>query len=411
MLCCFGGRDVSPNLKRAETHVMEEVVRPVLPGCELITFLGRGTYGIVLLVRERSTREFFAVKIMNKHQLAREDVLGSVQLERQVLRDAGPHPFVVECHSGIQTRDAVVLVLEYLSGGDMFDLLKTNGSMNEEQAAFYLAEIAVAIGELHRFHFVLRDLKLENILLDREGHIRLTDFGLAAKVKDRMDSSILDISGTAIYQAPEILNRKGHGRAVDWWAFGILAFVIMVGKPPFSSPDLPELYRLIREAPLSLDSHGFSEQAKDLILQLLNRSPEQRLGTTYGVEEIMHHPFFRGIDWDALLRMEIQPPFPAPKQPPPPENVENPLSDDTLQAFREFEIQLKRPKAKADRSSVVIQEYVVIPQKPDLTSTRPSIGLDFDDRRRDGNQRTWTGTTDDFGRTVSSPGNVTQGPT
>lgn len=123
-------------------------------------------------------------------------------MERNVLRNAGPHPFVVECHSGFQTEDVVVLVLEYLSGGDMYDLLAKYGTLSEDEAKFYLAELVVAIGELHRFKFVWRDVKLENILIDANGHIRLTDFGLAGVYTSAMatDTSIKDMSGTAVYQ-------------------------------------------------------------------------------------------------------------------------------------------------------------------------------------------------------------------
>jgi serine/threonine protein kinase len=214
MLCCFGkcSRDESASGKENPVSRHGSSIKlagggSVLPGCDPLRLLGEGTFGTVMLVRERSTSALFAAKIMSKAQLLRENQFENIITERRVLRDTGAHPFVIECHSGFQTTDAVVLVLEYLSGGDMYDLLKMNGCLDEDQARFYLAEILVGLGELHRFNFVFRDLKLENILIDSGGHIRLTDFGLTATVKTGAwdDRTITDMSGTAAYLAPEIL--------------------------------------------------------------------------------------------------------------------------------------------------------------------------------------------------------------
>eukprot|EP00180_Rhodochaete_pulchella_P003041 Plantae.Rhodophyta-Rhodochaete_pulchella.ctg4932.p1 GENE.Plantae.Rhodophyta-Rhodochaete_pulchella.ctg4932~~Plantae.Rhodophyta-Rhodochaete_pulchella.ctg4932.p1 ORF type:complete len:339 (+),score=65.95 Plantae.Rhodophyta-Rhodochaete_pulchella.ctg4932:76-1092(+) len=336
---------------------------------------------------------------MSKAQLRDENQESNVTLERQVLRNAGPHPFVVECHSGFQTDEAVVLVLEYLSGGDFYDLLKTNGALTEEQARFYLAEVAVAIGELHRHNFVLRDVKLENMLLDEHGHVRLTDFGLAARVKGIGDTSVMDLSGTAIYQAPEILNKDGHGFAVDWWALGVLTYVMLVGKPPFFSDNRTELYRQIRDAKLDLKTNpttaNFDDTTVDFVESLLCKDPTTRLGSKAGVDEVVKHPFFAGIDFESLLKMELIPPLPPAKKPPPQEDVDNPNSPDTLQAHREF-LEKLSVKQGGPRGKSGFSEYVPIR----LANSRTSIGLDFGFRRKAAVRRTWTGTTDDLGRNV-----------
>lgn len=386
-----------------------------------------------MLVRERSTGVLFAAKIMSKQQLQEEDQFNNIITERRVLREAGPHPFVIECHSGFQTADAVVLILEYLAGGDMYDLLKKYGCLSEDQARFYLAEILVGLQELHRLNFVFRDLKLENILLDHKGHVRLTDFGLSGRVASPKwnDRTITDISGTAIYQAPEILADRGHGRVVDYWALGVLAHVILTGRPPFAAGgDRRELYHLIQTKDLDLDSDerlkDVSAEGRDLIRRLLERDPSKRLGSEDEEQiAIRTHPFFQGIDWSALLRFEVAPPLEPPCQPVPEfpgsrsesdsrsGNTTNDASDDTKEVEQRVQNKLARnPKKsnsirrrlgdtrKKDSSSHLdAVEYKVV-DVPETEPPRISIGLDFRGKSEEANTRTWTGTTDDFGRVL-----------
>lgn len=448
MSCCFGG---SRSPKKAKPPTSPVIPPPspvrlqsaggtavVLPGCDPVRLLGEGSFGTVVLVRERSTGVYFAVKIMSKTQLMEEEQLENVITERRVLREAGPHPFVIECHSGFQTADAVVLVLEYLSGGDMYDLLKANGTLSGDEARFYIAEILIGIQELHRFNFVFRDLKLENILLDHAGHVRLTDFGLAGSVESGAwdDRTITDISGTAIYQAPEILDGKGHGRVVDFWALGVLAYVILTGRPPFSSDDRSELNRLIQKTDIDLNKEerldDLSDDGKDFIRQLLQRDPSKRLGSKDddGQESIRGHPFMKGIDWDAMLKFDVEPPFPAPLSPPPglfaegdtsgaedPTPRERGASKEAIDAERHVFAKLNRvPSAKAESKGLRKRAGKTSPAVPDLCSEeykvvnagaasgadnregRISIGLDFRGKNAAAKTKTWTGTTNDFGR-------------
>ncbi|KAJ8905389.1 hypothetical protein NDN08_001896 [Rhodosorus marinus] len=408
--CCLGGDDAKekerPQGAPSELHktftdrtYLDGFVAPpgtpMLPGCDLEGVLGKGTFGSVMLVRERSTQERFAVKIMNKEHLLRENQLENITVERQVLRNAGPHPFIVECHSGFQTEDVVVLVLEYLSGGDMFDLLAKNGTLEEEEAKFYLAELAVAIGELHRFKFVWRDVKLENILMDELGHIRITDFGLAGRYASGQatDTSIKDISGTAVYQAPEILSRKGHGRIVDWWALGILAYILVAGRPPFRSDDYKELFSKIEKEELDLDKDErtkiLSVEMKSFINGLLVKDVNKRLGSQGDAEEVKGHPFFKGISWEELEKMEI----PAPLEPP----LQPPVKGDTIQKA-EAEQWLREVMGKKGKhpKHVQVADYKHI--RNEYKNRRNSIGLDFGNTHSEQSRKTWTGTTDDFGR-------------
>lgn len=460
MACCFGGRrskkrNAPPAVPPPATNSHLTAVgdkQVVLPGCDPVQLLGEGTFGTVVLVRERATGVLFAVKIMSKAQLVQEDQLKNIIIERKVLREAGPHPFVIECHSGFQTTDAVVLVLEYLSGGDMFDLLKKNGCLDEEQARFYVAEILIGLQELHRHGFVFRDLKLENILLDNAGHVRLTDFGLSGKVEAGIwnDRTITDISGTAIYQAPEIIAGNGHGRVVDFWALGILTHVILTGRPPFSAGEggRAELSRQIQHTNVDLDGNerlsSVSAAARDFIRQLLQRDPAKRLGSADedgSQSSIRSHPFFEGIDWEALLHFRVKAPLPPPLCPPPglfldgTEEVDggtgsggtggssSPLdaverNGSAAAAEKHVFNKLKSPAPtaseaggklrkgrKADRPPPApggldagVYKMVNVPIPP--ATGRVSIGLDFRGLNEDAGSKTWTGTTDDFGRFI-----------
>lgn len=336
--------------------------------------------------------------------------MDNIIIERQVLREAGPHRFVIECHSGFQTSDAVVLVLEYVSGGDMYDLLKRHGCLSEDHARFYLAEIVVALGELHKNNFVFRDLKLENILIDAQGHVRLTDFGLAGKLKldAAGESQIFDISGTAIYQAPEMLADEGHGRVVDWWALGVLTYVLLAGRPPFSGDSREELYSNIRSESLNIANdprlENVSEIGKSFILRLLDKNPKSRLGcASTDAEDVRNHPFFDGIDWNTVSLGLLKPPL-APGLEPndngTPEDVdiaEKKLAEKILLKYKPSRSTMGKLKKDIDDG-----EYKMVMVNRDKNNHRISIGLDFSGRNQQAAGKTWTDCVDDYGRFIQS---------
>lgn len=391
------------------------VASHVLPSCAPVRLLGEGTFGTVILVKERATGELFATKVMSKAHLVAAQQLNSVVMERRVLREAGPHPFVVECHAGFQTEHAVVLVLEYVSGGDMYDLLKRHGCLTENQVRFYLAEIVVALTELHRHDFVFRDLKLENILIDEKGHVRLTDFGLAGKFTsgEPNEQAIFDISGTAIYQAPEMLAGKGHGRVVDWWALGVLAYVLLAGRPPFAADSSREkLNDGIRNKKLDLDNDDrlqhISAECKDLILRLLDKNPATRLGSARSdALDVQGHPFFEGINWNGVVNFELTPPLRPGRDPDPSDSsgfnsqhvkdAQLKLADKVLSKQKSSQ----RGFTKKKKGGLDIGEYKLV-RVADVgpSSTRVSIGLDFRGLNATAGGKTWTGTADDFGRFI-----------
>lgn len=392
----------------------------VLPACDPVRLLGEGTFGTVVLVRERATKQFFAVKVMNKSHLVHENQLDNIVLERQVLREAGPHPFVVECHSGFQTSDAVVLVLEYVPGGDMYDLLRKHGCLSEKHACFYLAEIIVAIAELHRHDFVFRDLKLENILIDAKGHVRLTDFGLAGKFQsgEAAERAIFDISGTAIYQAPEMLAGHGHGRVVDWWALGVLAYVLLAGRPPFATDtaDRDELHRKILSENLDLKNDSrlthVSDVGKAFISRLLDKNPATRLGSAGAdARDVQSDPFFAHMDWEAVTRAELDPPLTPGLQAPGEEDetsrrehvriATGKLADKVLRKHKPLTRGTSGRNA-VTRGQLDDGEYKVVKVSRPVASSRVSIGLDFSGRNTTAAGKTWLGTKDDFGRVIET---------
>ncbi|KAF6005454.1 hypothetical protein F1559_005043 [Cyanidiococcus yangmingshanensis] len=319
-----------------------------LPSCDLVRFLGQGMLGTVVLVRERATGTFYAVKVMSLQRVRQRGQERNVQLELEIVRNCGAHPFIVKVEAGYQTRQALVLVLEYVSGGDMYNLLERYGYVSEDALRFYVAEVALALGHLHARGYVCRDLKVENVLIDRHGHVRLTDFGLAGRDAD----GCIDRSGTPLYQAPEVLRGERHGRQVDWWALGVLAYFLLAGTPPFYAPKEREVYRMILDERYEPPWCGgymsqASETCRDLIRRLLDRNPQTRLGSgasqvANDVDEVLAHPFFTsvsrrwlgeqrlvsptlrsmmreddepGIDIDKFLRYQVVPPLEPAKQP------------------------------------------------------------------------------------------------
>ncbi|KRX00703.1 Protein kinase-like domain [Pseudocohnilembus persalinus] len=196
-------------------------------------------------------------------------------------------------------------IQERSPGGDLGTLLTRKRKFTEEIARIYIAEIISALEYLHRNEIIYRDLKPENIILDKNGHIKITDFGLAKKLLN--DSQTRTYLGTPAYFAPEIIMKSGHNRMVDWWTVGILLYECLVGMPPFYSRQREELFENIKTAPIKIPK-SMSQEAKDLIKQLLNRNPKKRLGAQNDAIDIKNHIFFKDFNWDDLLDKKFQMP-------------------------------------------------------------------------------------------------------
>ncbi|XP_030041505.1 ribosomal protein S6 kinase beta-2 [Microcaecilia unicolor] len=282
------------------------------PHCfEMIRVLGKGAYGKVFQVRKvqgTNVGKIFAMKVLKKAKIVcNAKDTAHTKAERNIL-EAIKHPFIVDLIYAFQTDGKLYLILECLSGGELFMQLEREGIFLEDTACFYLSEITLALGHLHSNGIIYRDLKPENIMLNSQGHIKLTDFGLC-KESIHDEAVTHTFCGTIEYMAPEILVRSGHNRAVDWWSLGALMYDMLTGSPPFTAENRKKTIDRILKGKLIFPPY-LTPDARELLKKLLKRNPAQRLGG--GVEDaadIQKQPFFRHIHWDDLLARKIDPPF------------------------------------------------------------------------------------------------------
>ncbi|KJZ76668.1 hypothetical protein HIM_04004 [Hirsutella minnesotensis 3608] len=278
---------------------------------EPLRCLGKGTFGTVLLVKQRATGRLYAQKQFKKASLVvHKKLVAQTKTERQVLESVNRHPFVVKLFYAFQDHEKLYLILEYGQGGELFTHLNTEKMFSEDVAAFYMAEMLLAISHLHNdLGVVYRDLKPENCLLDADGHLLLTDFGLS-KVAVEQSESCNSMLGTVEYMAPEVILGKKYGKAVDWWSFGALGYDLMTGNPPFRGQNHAKVQDNIVKQKLVLP-YFLSPDAKDLLTRLLRKEPHKRLGATMpkDLQTLKKHRFFRKIDWKKLQGRELEPPI------------------------------------------------------------------------------------------------------
>ncbi|KAF0720212.1 Aste57867_481 [Aphanomyces stellatus] len=274
----------------------------------LVKVIGKGSFGKVLLVRKRDNGLVYAMKVLRKENIIKRNQVEHTRTERHVLGYVR-HPFIVGLNYAFQTVDKLYFVLDYCAGGELFFHLGKVQRFKEPRARFYAAEITLAIEYVHNLDIIYRDLKPENVLLDENGHIRLTDFGLSKEGIQDDFSGANSFCGTPEYLAPEILNRSGHGRAVDWWSLGALLYEMLTGLPPFYCRDRDKLFDKIRNGELTFPKY-LSVAAVDLLSKLLERDPTRRLGTgPTDAGEIKSHPFFAEIQWEQLALGQVPPPW------------------------------------------------------------------------------------------------------
>ncbi|TWW73659.1 Protein kinase C iota type [Takifugu flavidus] len=274
---------------------------------ELLRVIGRGSYAKVLLVQLKKTERIYAMKVVKKELVNDDEDIDWVQTEKHVFEQASNHPFLVGLHSCFQTESRLFFVIEYVNGGDLMFHMQRQRKLPEEHARFYSAEISLALNYLHERGIIYRDLKLDNVLLDSEGHIKLTDYGMC-KEGLRPGDTTSTFCGTPNYIAPEILRGEDYGFSVDWWALGVLMFEMMAGRSPFDivgSSDNPDqntedyLFQVILEKQIRIP-RSLSVKAASVLKGFLNKDPKERLGChpQTGFADIMGHPFFRNVDWD-----------------------------------------------------------------------------------------------------------------
>uniref|UniRef100_A0AAZ3QF30 Protein kinase C n=1 Tax=Oncorhynchus tshawytscha TaxID=74940 RepID=A0AAZ3QF30_ONCTS len=266
--------------------------------------LGKGSFGKVFLAELKSSREFFAVKALKKDVVLMDDDVECTMVERRVLSLAWEHPFLTHLHCTFQTTENLFFVMEYLNGGDLMFHIQNCHKFDVQRSTFYAAEIICGLQFLHSKGIVYRDLKLDNVLLDSEGHIKIADFGMC---KENMEGETRTCTfcGTPDYIAPEILLGQKYGSSVDWWSFGVLLYEMLIGQSPFHGRDEEELFQSIRTDDPCYP-RWLAKDARDILIKLFVREPERRLGVKGNIRQ---HSFFKDTDWNALEKREVAPPF------------------------------------------------------------------------------------------------------
>jgi len=282
----------------------KDMLNPKLTDFEMMDTLGTGSFGRVRLVRFKPDGKCYALKILKKSEVIYLKQVEHVKTEKHILERIS-HPFIVNLFGAFQDKNNLYLMMEYIIGGEFFSHLRKAGRFSNETSKFYAAEITLVFAYLHELSILYRDLKPENLLLDRAGHCKVTDFGFAKKVEYRTWT----LCGTPEYLAPEIILSKGHGKAVDWWALGILMYEMLAGYPPFYDEDPLGIYQKILEGKIKFPWH-FDRHSKDLIKKLLTADLTKRLGNLKGgAEDIKRHKWFADYNWNDMLEKKSDPPI------------------------------------------------------------------------------------------------------
>uniref|UniRef100_A0A671N1M7 Protein kinase C n=1 Tax=Sinocyclocheilus anshuiensis TaxID=1608454 RepID=A0A671N1M7_9TELE len=266
--------------------------------------LGKGSFGKVFLAELKGTGQFFAVKALKKDVVLMDDDVECTMVERRVLSLAWEHPFLTHLYCTFQTKENLFFVMEYLNGGDLMFHIQACHRFDLPRSTFYAAEIVCGLQFLHSKGIVYRDLKLDNILLDIDGHIKIADFGMC-KENISGEARTCTFCGTPDYIAPEILLGQKYGTSVDWWSFGVLLYEMLIGQSPFHGHDEEELFQSIRTDDPCYP-RWLTRDARDILVKLFVREPERRLGVKGNIRQ---HAFFRDTDWNALEKRQVEPPF------------------------------------------------------------------------------------------------------
>ncbi|ORY97384.1 kinase-like domain-containing protein [Syncephalastrum racemosum] len=269
--------------------------------------IGVGSFGRVIAGESKGNHKYYAIKIMYKDEIVRLKQVEHIESERKILLNIA-HPYIVNLWSTFQDASSVYMVMDYVPGGELFQLLRSQKSFPSAQARFYASETLLAIAYLHSKDIIYRDLKPENILLDAEGHVKLTDFGFAKHVPD----NTWTLCGTPDYLAPEVIQSKGYGKPADYWSLGVLIYEMLAGYPPFYDADQFKMYEKICKCKPKFPLH-FESSARHLLKRLLTTNLSKRLGNLrHGCRDVMNHRWFHSMDFDALSQRKVKPPY-APK--------------------------------------------------------------------------------------------------
>uniref|UniRef100_A0A8C1J691 protein kinase C n=1 Tax=Cyprinus carpio TaxID=7962 RepID=A0A8C1J691_CYPCA len=295
-------RPLSPSLKQKKTPLSLQDFR-------LIAVLGRGHFGKVLLAEYKKSGNMYAIKALKKGDIVARDEVESLMCEKRIFETVNSmqHPFLVNLFACFQTPEHVCFVMEYTAGGDLMMHIHAD-VFTEPRAVFYAACVVLGLQFLHDNKIVYRDLKLDNLLLDTEGYVKIADFGLCKEGMGFGDRTST-FCGTPEFLAPEVLTDTSYTRAVDWWGLGVLIYEMLVGESPFPGDDEEEVFDSIVNDEVRYPRF-LSSEAIGIMRRLLRRNPERRLGSSEkDAEDVKKQPFFKNMDWEALLLRKLPPPF------------------------------------------------------------------------------------------------------
>lgn len=300
----------------AETHskrLQDVNLGPIIPisKLEIVKDVGRGAFGRVKIVRHKTDKRIFALKVMMKYKVVKTKNAAQVVREKQLLAKIQPHPLIVRLESAMQDDHCLYLVQEFINGGDLFHrLYNIEGCFQTSTAQYYAACVALMLERLHQFNIVYRDLKPENLLLTSDGVLKMVDFGMAKVVQP--GGRTYTLCGTPEYMAPEVIHSMGHSKGVDFWALGVLIYEMLCGSNPFEDPsnDHSAVYRNITRGIFAFPKWLRDTRGKEIIRSILVLNPAKRLGCGKGgVDDIKKHPWFATTDFNKILQEQVQPPI------------------------------------------------------------------------------------------------------
>ncbi|XP_063305291.1 serine/threonine-protein kinase N1-like isoform X1 [Pelobates fuscus] len=300
---------MTPVPRRDSQRRVPSVSELSLEDFRLVAVLGRGHFGKVLLSEYKQTGELYAIKALKKGDIIARDEVESLLCEKRVFVavSGASHPFLLSLLGCFQTPEHVCFVMDYMAGGDLMTHIHSE-VFSQARAMFYAACVLLGLQFLHSKDIVYRDLKLDNLLLDSEGYVKLADYGLCKEGMGPSDRTST-FCGTPEFLAPEVLTDASYTRAVDWWGFGVLIYEMMVGESPFPGDEEEEVFDSIVNDEVRYPRF-LSAEAIAIMRRLLRRNPERRLGSgEKDAEDVKKQPFFKEMDFDALLSRRLSPPF------------------------------------------------------------------------------------------------------
>lgn len=284
--------------------------------CKLSDFefkllLGRGTFGKVFLAELRGSKKMYAIKTIRKDVLIEYNQVQNTKLEKDILLSCD-HPNLVGMDYLFQSPTRLYFVMPFVKGGELYKVFKAQKRLTEPVVKFYTAQIILAVGYLHDKGIMHRDLKLENILVDEMGYLKIIDYGLAKTLQENQVSKTF--CGTPEYLAPEMVLNQGHDLSVDWWALGILIYEMLIGVTPFYNKERRLLLMKIRTSKVVFPDKrkykiDYSDDFVDIVMQLLNKEKKDRLGSKDDSREILKHPWFSDLDIAAVFEQSLKPPL------------------------------------------------------------------------------------------------------